>query len=56
MGPLLSLKYNKVTPSFQLLSDIISHKIILSTIEIAKTARQIALEKDLVVSTTYNNY
>jgi hypothetical protein len=56
MGPPISLKYYKVTPSFQLLSDIISHKIILSAIEIAKTARQIALENDLVVSTTYNNH
>ena len=57
MGPSISLKYYYVTPSFQTHSDTIFHKkIILATIDIAKTAQQLALENDLVVSTTYNNY
>jgi hypothetical protein len=55
MGISMSLQYYDATPSFQLLSDIISHKIILATIDIAKTAQQIALENELAASIRYNN-
>ena len=53
MGGTLSFEYNEAIPRLQLLADIISHKIILSTIDIAKTAQQIALENNLPVSSTY---
>ena len=53
MGGTLSFEYSEAIPRLQLLADIISHKIILSTIDIAKTAQQIALENNLPVSSTY---
>ncbi len=53
MGGTLSFEYDEAIPRLQLLADIISHKIILSTIDIAKTAQQIALENNLPVSSTY---
>ena len=56
MGKTISVQYYDATPSFQLLSDVLCHKIILSTIDIAKTAQQIALENGLAVSTTCKNY
>jgi hypothetical protein len=39
-----------------LIIDVVSHKIIilLSIIEIAKSAQQIALENELLISSTYN--
>jgi hypothetical protein len=53
MGRTLSFEYEEAIPRLQLLSDIVSHKIILATIDIAKTAQQIALENNLPVSSTY---
>jgi hypothetical protein len=56
MGGTLSFEYKEAIPHLQLIADTISHKIILSTIDIAKTAQQIALEKNLLVSSTYKKY
>jgi hypothetical protein len=53
MGKTLSFEYNEAIPRLQLLADIVSHKIILATIDIAKTAQQIALESNLPISSTY---
>ncbi len=53
MGSTLSFEYDEAIPHLQLLADIVSHKIILSTIDIAKTAQQIALENNLPISSTY---
>lgn len=50
---ILSFEYNEAIPRLQVLGDIVSHKIILSTIDIAKTAQQIAIENKLPVSSTY---
>jgi len=56
MGGTLSFEHDEAIPRLQLLADIISHKIILSTIDIAKTAQQIALENNLPVTSTYKKY
>jgi hypothetical protein len=56
MDSTLSFEHDKAIPRLQLLADIISHRIILSTIDIAKTAQQIALENNLPVSSTYKKY
>ena len=53
MGSTLSFGYDEAIPRLQLLADVVSHKIILSTIDIAKTAQQIALENNLPISSTY---
>jgi hypothetical protein len=53
MSNTLSFEYNEAIPRLQVLADVVSHKIILSTIDIAKTAQQIALENKLPVSSTY---
>ena len=53
MGNTLSFEYTEAIAHLQVLADIVSHKIILSTIDIAKTAQQIALENKLPVSSTY---
>jgi hypothetical protein len=53
MGNTLTFEYTEAIPHLQVLADIVSHKIILSTIDIAKTAQQIALENKLPVSSTY---
>src|SRR5918994_1351844 len=53
MGSTFSFEYDEAIPRLQLLADIVSHKIILSTIDIAKTAQQIALENNLPISSTY---
>jgi hypothetical protein len=53
MGITLSFEHDEAIPRLQLLADIVSHKIILSTIDIAKTAQQIALENKLPISSTY---
>jgi allophanate hydrolase subunit 2 len=53
MGRTLSFEYDEAIPRLQLLADVISHKILLATIDIAKTAQQIALENNLPVSSTY---
>ena len=50
---MLTFRYEDAIPCLQVLSDIVSHKIILSTIDAAKTAQQIASENDLPVSSTY---
>jgi hypothetical protein len=58
MGSTLSFKYKDAIPHFQLIADTVSDKIILSssTIDVAKTAQQIALENNLPISSTYKNY
>jgi predicted transcriptional regulator len=53
MSRTFSFEYDEAIPRLQALADGVSHKIILSTIDIAKTAQQIAVENNLVVSTTY---
>jgi hypothetical protein len=53
MGSTLSFEHDEAIPRLQLLADIVSHKIILSTIDIAKTAQQVALENNLPISSTY---
>jgi transcriptional regulator of NAD metabolism len=46
MGGTLSAEYKEAITHLQMISDIIvSHKIILSTIDIAKTAQQLTLEE-----------
>lgn len=45
--------YDEAIPRLQILSDIVSHKIILSTIEIGKSAQQVATENELPLSSTY---
>jgi hypothetical protein len=49
----LVFRYEEAIPRLQVLSDIVSHKIILSTIETSKTAQQVASENDLPLSSTY---
>jgi hypothetical protein len=49
----LTFDYEEALPRLQVLADIGSHKIILSTIEEAKTTQQIALENELPLSSTY---
>jgi hypothetical protein len=49
----LTFEYDEALPRLQVLADIVSHKIILSTIEEAMTAQQIALENELPLSSTY---
>jgi hypothetical protein len=57
MGSTLSFEYDEAILRLQLIADIVSHKIILlSTIDIAKTAQQIALENNLPISSTYKQY
>jgi hypothetical protein len=53
MGRTLSFEYDEAIPRLELLADVVSHKIILATIDIAKTAQQIALENNLPISSTY---
>jgi hypothetical protein len=53
MSRTLSFEYDEAIPRLQLLADVVSHKILLATIDIAKTAQQIALENNLPVSSTY---
>jgi hypothetical protein len=57
MGSTLSFKYKDAIPHLQLIADTVSDKIILSsTIDIAKTVQQIALENNLPISSTYKKY
>ncbi|HJU95620.1 MAG TPA: hypothetical protein VJ643_06270 [Nitrososphaera sp.] len=57
MGSILSFEHDEAIPRLQLLADIVSHKIvILSTIDIAKTAQQIALENNLPICSTLKQY
>jgi hypothetical protein len=57
MGSTLLSKYKDAIPHFQLIANTVSDKIILSsTIDIAKTAQQIALENNLPISSTYKKY
>jgi predicted transcriptional regulator len=48
-----TLDYEEALPRLQVLADTVSHKIILSTIEEAKSAQQIASENELPLSSTY---
>jgi ribosomal protein L14 len=50
---MLSFQFDETVPILQELADMISQKIILSTISAAKPAQQIALENDLPLSSTY---
>jgi hypothetical protein len=52
MGRTLSFEYEEAIPRLQLLADSVSHKIILATIDIAKTAQQIALKDNMTVVTS----
>jgi hypothetical protein len=56
MGRIMLFENNKTVPRLQLLADIVSHKIILATIDIGKTAQQIALENNLPVSSRHKKY
>jgi hypothetical protein len=57
MGRIMSFENNEeAIPRLQLLADIVSHKIILATIDIAKTAQQIALENNLTLSFRQKKY
>jgi hypothetical protein len=49
----LTYEYEEALPRLQVLADMVSHKIILSTIEEAKTAQQIAAQNELPLSSTY---
>ena len=49
----LTFDYEEALPRLQVLAEVISHKIILSTIEEARTAQEIALENELPLSSTY---
>jgi predicted transcriptional regulator len=49
----LTFEYQEAIPRLQVLADIGSHKIILSTIDSARTAQQIASENNLPLSSTY---
>jgi DNA replication protein DnaD len=50
---MLSFHYEEAIPILQELADIISQKIILSTIDSAKSAQEIAAENNLPQSSTY---
>ncbi|HKU48420.1 MAG TPA: hypothetical protein VJP79_00595 [Nitrososphaera sp.] len=50
---ILTFEYEEALPRLQVLADVVSHKIILSTIEEAKTAQQISVENELPLSSTY---
>jgi hypothetical protein len=52
MGSTLSYEYKEVIPRLQLIADTVSPMIVLSTIDNARTAQTIALEKNLLVSYT----
>ncbi len=56
MDSTLSFEYNEAIPPLQLLADALSHKIILSTIDIPKMAQQIALESNIPVSSPYKKH
>jgi hypothetical protein len=56
MGSTLSFEYKEAIPRLQLIADTISRKIILSIIDIAKTAQQLAVEKNLPVSSIHKKY
>ena len=56
MGRTLSFEYNKAILRLQLLADIVSHKIIVATIDIAKTAQQAALKNNLTLSSRHKKY
>jgi hypothetical protein len=56
MRSALSFEYKEAIPHLQLIVDTLSAKIILSTIDIAKSAQPIALENNLLVSSTYKKY
>jgi hypothetical protein len=56
MGGTLSVEYKEAIPRLQLISDILSHVIILSTIDIAKTSQPIALEKNLAICSAFKKY
>jgi hypothetical protein len=55
MGSTLSFEYDGAILHLQLIADIGSHKRLLSPIDIAKTARQIALENNLPISSTHKS-
>jgi hypothetical protein len=54
MGSTMSLEHIDAIPHLQLIAEIVSDKIILSssTFDTAKTAQQIALENNLPISST----
>ena len=56
MGRTLSFEYDEAIPRLQLLADSVSHKIILATIDIAKTAQQLGLEDNVTVTSRHKKY
>ncbi len=57
MGSTLSFEHDEAIPRLQLIADIVSHKIIvLSTIDIAKTAQQIAMKNNFPIRSTFKQY
>jgi hypothetical protein len=56
MGRILSFENYEAIPRLQLLADIVSHKMILATIDLEKTAQQIALENNLTLSFRQKKY
>jgi hypothetical protein len=56
MGSTLSFEYKEAIPHLQLIADTLSRKTLLSTIDIAKTAQQLTLEKNLPVSSKHKEY
>jgi hypothetical protein len=56
MGSTLSFEYKEAIPHLQLIPDTISGKILLSTIDIAKTAQQLTVEKNLQASSIHKKY
>jgi hypothetical protein len=58
MGSTWSFKHKDAIPHLHLIINIAYYKIILlsSTIDIAKTAQQIALENNLPISSIYRPY
>jgi hypothetical protein len=57
MGSTLSFKHKDAIPHLQLIIDLVSDKIILSsTIDITKIVQEIALENNPPISSTYKQH
>lgn len=56
MGRTLSFEYEEAIPRLQLLRYIVSHKIILAAIDIAKTGQQLGLEDNVTVTSRHKKY
>ena len=56
MGSTLSFEYDEAILRLQLIADIVSHKIVLATTDIAKTTQQVALKNNLTLSSRHKKY